>query len=115
VVGAFEDITEAPATLLTDGNNQCPEIEGFGGVRPGPPLAVCTGSGNGWYNYDAATNIVSPRAGRTIVFRTADQQLFGKMRILSYYQGAPAAPTGDSPGRYYTFEYVLQEDGSREF
>ncbi|MEM1270071.1 MAG: HmuY family protein [Bacteroidota bacterium] len=112
---AFDDVTEAPATLLADGNNQCPEIQGFGGVRPGPPLAVCTGSGNGWYNYDPAANVVSPRAGRTIVFRTADEQLFGKMRILSYYQGNPSAPTSDNASRYYTFEYVLQPDGSREF
>ncbi|GFR80576.1 HmuY protein [Elysia marginata] len=48
-------------------------------------LAIPTGSGNGWYNYDMKTHSITPIAGRTLVFRTRDGK-YAKMEILSYYK-----------------------------
>ncbi len=111
---AFADVTEAPADgYVGDGENTCPAVETPGGTFPGRPLAVCTGSGNGWYTYSSDTNFIVPIPGRTIVLRTSGGD-YAKLRILSYYQGNPAEP-GTTESRYYTFEYVLQPDGSRDF
>jgi hypothetical protein len=95
VTGAFEDLTEAPAD----------------GYTPSLPA----GSGNGWYTYNPQTFTVSPTPGRVVVVRTADGR-YAKVRILSYYRGAPEEidPFTDQD-RYYTFEYVFQPDGSRSF
>ena len=69
-----------------DGENTgCPAVETAAGTFPGSPLAICTGSDNGWYNYNRATNLILPIPGRTIVLRTADGN-YAKMRILSYYK-----------------------------
>jgi hypothetical protein len=95
VEAAFEEVTEAPE-------------EGYLDALPG-------GSGNSWYTYNPQTNTVTPTPGRTIVVRTPDA-LYAKVRIVSYYEGAPAEidPFEDT-ARYYTFDYVLQPDGSRSF
>jgi hypothetical protein len=67
-----------------------------------------------WYTYNANGNhIVRPTPGRTIVVRTADGESYAKIRILSYYEGNPDDPAeSDAESRYYTFEYVLQDDGT---
>lgn len=101
VTGTFEDVTEAPADgYATDG------AEGN---------AIPTGSGNGWYNYNPQLNLVTPIPGRVLIIKTADGR-YAKVRIVSYYEGAPETPdpTTDE-ARYYTFEYVLQPDGGRSF
>lgn len=96
----FEDVTEAPASgYATDAADA---------------HAIPTGSGNGWYNYNPQTNLITPIPGRVIVVRCADGT-YAKLRILSYYEGAPETPTSDDASRYYTFEYVHQPDGSRRF
>ena len=54
--------------------------------------AIMSGSGNGWYTYTGPpTFLVTPTAGRILVFKTADGK-FAKVEILSYYQGAPDSP-----------------------
>jgi HmuY protein len=77
-------------------------------------LAIPTGSGKVWYNYDAPTNIISPIAGKVFLIKTADGK-YAKMEILSYYKGTPATPTASSQSRYYTFRYVYQPDGTLKF
>ena len=108
----FENVLEAPADdqFRTDGVSACTTSDG----QAAAAFAICTGSDNGWYNYNPAANLVTPLAGRTIVVKTADGR-FAKMRILSYYQGNPPINevTPTSIGRYFTIEYVFQEDGSR--
>jgi hypothetical protein len=96
--GIFEDLADAPATGYAVDSDQ-----GYG---------VPSGSGNGWYNYNPAAMVLSPIPGRFLVVRTADGK-YAKVRIISYYQGAPdpVAPFSDLE-RYYTFEYVYQPDGS---
>ncbi|MEZ4700747.1 MAG: HmuY family protein [Rhodothermales bacterium] len=108
----FDEVVQAPADteLRVDGLASCPTATG----DPGPSFAICPGAGNGWYAYDPAANRITPIAGRTLVVRTADGR-FAKVRILSYYQGNPPVDqiTAQTPSRYYTLEYVFQEDGSR--
>jgi hypothetical protein len=96
--GLFTDIVSAPET-------------GYA-VDAATGKAIPTGSGNGWYNYDGATNIVTPIAGKVILVRTATGK-YAKMEIVSYYQNAPATPTATSVSRYYTFRYLYQPDGTR--
>jgi hypothetical protein len=98
--GIFEEISEAPSEGFT-----ADATDGF---------AIPTGSGVGWYNYNPQTNMVTPVPGRVLLVRNADGT-YAKLRILSYYKGAPDAPDADSESRYLTFEYVYQPDGSRRF
>ncbi|OUJ74773.1 HmuY family protein [Hymenobacter crusticola] len=74
--------------------------------------AVPTGSGNGWYNYDQTTHLVTPIAGRVLVIRTATGK-YAKMEVTSYYKESPTAPTLSTPSGYYSFRYMYQADGSR--
>lgn len=76
--------------------------------------AIPTGSGNGWYNYDAQTHLISPIPGRVLVIRTHDNK-FAKIEILSYYKDAPATPSASSQANYYTFRFTYQADGSKNF
>ena len=87
-----------------------PEVSTF--KQDGPnTYAIPTGSGNGWYNYDGATNIVTAIAGKIFVVKTHDGK-YAKMEIISYYENAPANPDANSPSKYYTFKYVYQPEGT---
>ncbi|MCY3486980.1 MAG: hypothetical protein OXH34_00935, partial [Bacteroidetes bacterium] len=81
--------------------------------KPGSTLAICTGSGNGWYSYNPDQLLISPIPGRTIVMKTATGN-YASLRILGYYQGNPNPPDPNRPSRYYTFEFIVQPDGSRD-
>lgn len=112
VEDVFERVTEAPedTAFRVDGTADCTTSTG----DPGPSFAICPGAGNGWYNYNPQNNLITPIPGRTIVVRTADGN-YAKFRILSYYEGNPdvADITATTPSRYYTIEYVYQDDGSK--
>jgi hypothetical protein len=88
------------------------------GATPAERNAIPTGSGNGWYTYTGATNLVAPIAGKVIVVKTAENR-YAKFEILSYYKGAPASPAPEPAGadkdRYYTFRYVYQPNDTRVF
>jgi hypothetical protein len=73
--------------------------------------AIPTGSGNGWYNYDGSTNLVTPIAGKVFVVKTHDGK-YAKIEIISYYKDAPANPDATSLTRYFTFKYVYQPNGT---
>ncbi len=73
--------------------------------------AIPTGSGQGWYNYNATTHLISPIAGKVLVIRTATGK-YAKLEIQNYYKDAPAAPTATSAPGYYTFRYVYQPSGT---
>ncbi len=78
-------------------------------------LAIPTGSGNGWYNYNPQTHVVSPIPGRVLIIRTADGK-YVKMQIISYWKGNPQPiDPFTHKERYYTFRYVYQPNGSRKF
>ena len=99
--GIFDEIQEVPAsaTFLQDTKTL---------------LAIPTGSGKGWYNYDAPTNIISPIAGKVLLIKTGDGK-YAKMEILSYYKGAPAKPDGSVGSRHYTFRFAYQPDSGLKF
>jgi hypothetical protein len=104
VTGAFDEINEVPssAEFHSDG------VDG---------LAIPTGSGNGWYNYNPSTHIISPIPGRVVLIKT-NAGNYAKMEILSYYQDNPpmAEVSGTTtPSPYYTFRYVLQPNGTTDF
>lgn len=98
VEGLFAELTQAP-----EGGWNQDSANGY---------AVPTGSGNGWYNYNFATQILSPIPGRVLLIRTADGR-YAKVSMISYYQGAPDTPGAEDTARYLTFDYVFQPDGSR--
>lgn len=73
--------------------------------------AIPTGSGNGWYNYNATNNLITPIAGKVFVVKTHDGK-YAKMEIISYYKDAPANPDATALSRYFTFKYVYQPSGT---
>lgn len=99
VEGIFSEVMEAP--------------EGGWAQDSADAYAIPTGSGNGWYNYNFATQVLSPIPGRVLMIRTADGR-YAKVSMISYYQGAPDTPTSDDTARFVTFDYVFQPDGSRD-
>ncbi len=111
----FDEVMEAPSNgYIADGENTtCPSVQTPFGPAPSSPLAICTGSDNGWYNYDSESGLISPVPGRTVVMKTATGN-YASLRFLSYYQGNPNPPDPSAPSRYYTFEFILQSDGSRD-
>lgn len=96
----FAEVTLAPETgYATDS-------------AAGPALG--TGSGQSWYSYNPATQILQPTPGRVIVVKTADGR-YAKINMVSYYRGAPANPVNTDEARYLTFDFLFQPDGSRSF
>ncbi len=70
--------------------------------------AISSGSGNSWYLYNPQVFLITPIAGKILVFRTRDGK-YAKVEILSYYENAPDNPDAmTDAGRYYTFNYVYQ-------
>jgi hypothetical protein len=110
VSGIFDQLTEAPADGYISDNDPSP-------IDPAPnnTLAIPTGSGQGWYTYDAANFVIKPTAGKILIIKTADNR-YVKMEILSYYKNAPATPNYQTDiDRYYTFRYVYQPNDTRLF
>lgn len=61
--------------------------------------------GNGWYNYNLTTHIVTAQAGRTLVLLQNGTPKF-KFKINSLYTGeTPNAPTAATNYPYYSFDY----------
>ena len=100
VTGTMADVTEVDISLFTQDS--------------GNGYAIMSGSGNGWYTYAGPpTFLITPTAGRILVFKTADGK-FAKVEILSYYEGAPENPDAfTDQSRYYTFNYVYQPNSGK--
>lgn len=103
VQGVFDQYDEIPEDLILKVDTE----EG---------LAIPGGSGNGWYNYNMNTHVVSPQPGNILIIKT-NAGNYVKMEVLSYYQDNPPLNEVDltTPSAYYTFQYVLQPNGSRKF
>lgn len=97
VTGLFEEKTTAPTADYR--------------LDTATEKAIKTGSGNGWYSYDATTHIITPIAGKVLMIRTATGK-YARLEVTSYYENAPASPTLTDKGGYYSFRYVYQPDGS---
>lgn len=99
VNGIFNDVTAIPSVFAQDGTST---------------YAIPTGSNNGWYAYNAATNIIAPIAGKVFVVKTYNGK-YAKFEILSYYQNAPASPDATSVARYYKLKFVYQPNSTTTF
>lgn len=89
-------------------------------VDASPTFAISNRSNQSWYVYDAPTNLITPIPGRVLVVRTATGK-YAKVEILNYYKGGvtpnASAPDAEkiSKQRYYTFRFVYQANGSKNF
>lgn len=99
--GIFDEVKEVPASATFAQDTKT-------------VLAIPTGSGKGWYSYDASTNIISPIAGKVLLIKTSDGK-YAKMEILSYYKGSLTKPDANSQARFYTFRFVYQSNGTLTF
>jgi hypothetical protein len=107
-VGTFADVNQvsADSTFRIDNGSSS--------------LAIRSGSGNGWYSYNGATQIVTPIPGRVFLVRTATGK-YAKVEILNYYKGGvtlSATATDEEKlkkQRYYTFRFTYQPNGSTTF
>ena len=106
-VGAYDNMVTIPADSTFRVDNV-------------PAYAITRGSGKGWYNYDGATNLLTPIPGRVLVIRTANGN-YAKIEILNYYRGGvtPSATASDeiktTEQRYYTFRYTYPANGTTTF
>ncbi len=113
LTGIFESITSAPSIEIAADSNE--------------KLAISVPAGTSWYSYTGPVGnppfAVLPIPGRVIVFKTADGK-YGKLEIQSYYRGGPSPNYSDPvfidvstrpASRYYSFRYVVQQDGSTNF
>ncbi len=94
--GVMSDIRTVDLSKLEQDNTSGPAIVDDLGI-----------SGNGWASYDMSTHIISPIAGRILVFRTHDNK-YAKMEIVYYYDSPNPDPSNGDYGGYYTFNYVYQ-------
>jgi len=107
-VGTFDDLKEIPTDSAFRTDN-APSA-----------YAIPTGSNKGWYTYNPSTNLVTPVPGRVLVIRTANGK-YAKVEILNYYKGGVTPDAGASDvdkltkQRYYTFQYMFQDNGSKAF
>ena len=97
--GTMTEISSVDEGLLTqDAATSTAIIDDFGQMQMG------------WCVYDHATNIISPIAGKILVFRTHDNK-YAKVEILNFYDAAMT----NIYGGFYTFNYVYQSDGGITF
>ena len=101
--GIMSDIKIVDVSKLTEDDATRPAIIDDLGI-----------SAQGWASYDMGTHILSPIAGRILVFRTHDNK-YAKMEILYYYDSENPQPLDGDFGGFYTFNYVYQSDGEINF
>lgn len=93
----FDEVAEAPSS-------------GYGAST----LGLESSSSVAWGTYNPASMTVFPLADRTILVRTGDGDGYAKVKIVSYYKGAPEVPNPfQDLERHYTFDFMLQDDGRR--
>jgi hypothetical protein len=101
--GIMSDIRTVDLTKLEQDNASGPAIIDDLGI-----------SEQGWASYDMSTHILSPIAGKVLVFRTHDNK-YAKMEILYFYDTPNPIPSEGDFGGFYTFNYVCQLDGTTAF
>lgn len=89
--GTMESITEVDVASLLQDDSTSPAIPDDFGF-----------TGTGWCTYNQITHIISPIAGKILVFRTHDNK-YAKMEILNFYDTPMTSPYGG----FFTFNYVL--------
>ncbi|MCW3467282.1 HmuY family protein [Chitinophaga nivalis] len=100
---------QAAAQVTTGVYNNLYIAPEAGYATDGPTKAI-----TGWYSYNMDTHLISPVAGKFFVIKTANGK-YAKLEVFSYYKDAPSPANPTAPSRYYSFRYVYQADGSRNF
>jgi len=107
--------------ILNDGKNGPGAVEAQIVNQPLKELNEAPESGyqtgdvfQSWYSYDPQKHVITPKPGYILVIHTNDDK-YVKMQIVGYYKDMPEHPSVESNQRYYTFRYVIQQDGSRSF
>lgn len=110
------DLAFRTTTLSVNGEAQLLTGVNFDDLPEAPEDGYSAGAVPSWYDYNLDGNhTVTPKVGGVIVMRTADGN-YAKIQILSYYEDFPTPPVGTQhTARYYTFRYVLQVNGTRQF
>lgn len=110
------DIAFRSTTIYVNGDARLLNGVNFDGLTELPAADYTAGAVPTWYDYNLDGNhTITPKVGTVIAIKTADGK-YAKLQILSYYEHAPAVPSGTvHNARYYTFRWVLQPDGSRIF
>ncbi|MDF9796179.1 hypothetical protein OKW21_001442 [Catalinimonas alkaloidigena] len=109
--GVFEKIDAAPSSGYATDNEES--------------LAIPSGGGNGWYNYTGTTgnpaHAILPIPGKIILLKTVEGN-YAKLEIISYYEGNPDTTTEAfasletrPESGHFTFQYVVQPNGSVDF
>lgn len=110
------DIAFRATNIYVKGEARLLNGANFDGLTEVPAADYTAGTVPTWYDYNLDGNhTITPKVGTVIAIKTADGK-YAKLQILSYYENAPAVPSGTAHNaRYYTFRWVLQPDGSRIF
>ena len=101
--GIMSDVRTVDLTKLEQDNALGPAIIDDLGI-----------SEQGWASYNISTHILSPTAGKVLVFRTHDNK-YAKMEILYFYDTPNPIPSEGDFGGFYTFNYVYQSTGEINF
>ena len=109
------DIALGSTGITVNGSSQLVASK-FDSLKTAPENGYAAGAAATWYNYAGApTHLISPKTDTTLVLKLADNK-YAKIEIRSYYKGAPTVPNGlTDTSKYYTFRYVVQANGSRDF
>jgi hypothetical protein len=109
------DIALSGTGIIVNGSSQRVGSK-FDSLKTAPENGYTAGTAAAWHNYAGApTHLVSPKTDTTLVLKLADNK-YAKLEIRSYYKGAPASPNGlTDTSKYYTFRYVVQPNGTRDF
>ena len=89
--GTMSSINEVDELSLLQDNSTSPAIADDFGF-----------TGLGWCTYDMTSHVISPIAGKILVFRTHDNK-YAKLEILNFYDN----PMTSQYGGFYTFNYTL--------
>ncbi len=89
--GTMQSVLEVDTTSFLQDNSISPAIPDDFGF-----------TGLGWCTYDMTSHVISPIAGKILVFRTHDNK-YAKVEILNFYD----VPLSSQYGGFYTFDYVL--------
>lgn len=98
---------------------------GFEQVTTAPSEGYADAPAADWYNYTGQDSqpffAVIPKENFTMVVKTGDGEHYAKVRILSYYYDSPDTASAEfanletrPESRYYTFEYAIQLNGTRD-
>lgn len=69
-----------------------------------------------WYDYDAGTHTIFTIPNKVYILRSADEKVYTKFQVISYYKDAPETPvSGQNDPGFYTFRFQRSQEGKISF